>query len=280
MAPCPACELGARLVDWQLEREQSPDRNALFAVALLRYRRGPGGLPALFGKPTAQCGVVPVASCGKSLNWPVILVLVLAGSSGCATDAEPPAAVAEIVGCQSDAACGGLTTACAVGRCSAGSCTASPVADGTSCAGDNRCLLAPTCNAGLCKGGNPLACADESACTEDGCDPKTGCYFVALGSRCEDDNVCTTDSCGAAGCVHTPRSGLCNDGDICTSDDACVAGACTGQPTTDCDDGNLCTTDSCDAELACIHVQNTAPCDDGDPATSKDTCANGKCGGS
>ncbi|MCH7992816.1 MAG: hypothetical protein IIB57_00070, partial [Planctomycetes bacterium] len=48
----------------------------------------------------------------------------------------------------------------------------------------------------------------------------------------------------------------------------------------DCNDANACTDDSCDVTFTCQHViNNTNPCDDGDPCTFADACAAGSCGG-
>jgi hypothetical protein len=47
-----------------------------------------------------------------------------------------------------------------------------------------------------------------------------------------------------------------------------------------CDDGNPCTDDSFDPLNGCVHVPNTAACDDGDACTLVDTCYNGSCLGS
>jgi hypothetical protein len=48
---------------------------------------------------------------------------------------------------------------------------------------------------------------------------------------------------------------------------------------TDCDDGNVCTQDACDGLGACTHspVPDETPCDDGDPKTVRDVCAEGAC---
>jgi len=45
----------------------------------------------------------------------------------------------------------------------------------------------------------------------------------------------------------------------------------------DCDDANACTDDAC-VTGACQHVDNTAPCDDGDVCTVSDRCTLGVCG--
>jgi hypothetical protein len=47
----------------------------------------------------------------------------------------------------------------------------------------------------------------------------------------------------------------------------------------DCDDHNTCTDDSCDSSTGCVHNNNTAACDDGNPNTIGDVCAGGHCAG-
>jgi hypothetical protein len=58
-----------------------------------------------------------------------------------------------------------------------------------------------------------------------------------------------------------------------------VDGCLIGTPL-DCNDRNPCTDDSCDPSAGCAHADNTIPCDDGNPATSGDTCQSGVCTGS
>ena len=58
--------------------------------------------------------------------------------------------------------------------------------------------------------------------------------------NCDDGNICTDDICNpASGCVHSPNSVACNDGDLCTTGDKCNAGTCAGIPVS-CSDGNYC----------------------------------------
>lgn len=65
---------------------------------------------------------------------------------------------------------------------------------------------------------------------------------------------------------------------------ACDIGAfestAAGVPPPNCDDGKVCTDDSCDPVTGdCVHVDNTAPCNDGDGCTQTDTCQAGNCVG-
>ncbi len=154
-----------------------------------------------------------------------------------------------------------------------------------------------------CLPGTPLACNDNNPCTDDGCDPATGCTYAANTAGCNDGNACTTndhcqdsacvggppldcddgnvctdDTCEPlVGCVHTPVSGACDDGNACTTGDHCQAGGCVGGPPPSCDDGNACTNDGCDPSTGCTHVPNAEPCDDGNACTVGDTCGGGLC---
>jgi hypothetical protein len=71
---------------------------------------------------------------------------------------------------------------------------------------------------------------------------------------CDDNSICTTDSCNpATGCVFTDVTAVV------------------------CNDNNACTDDRCDQTSGCYHVNNSAPCSDGNPCTSGDTCGGGIC---
>lgn len=125
--------------------------------------------------------------------------------------------------------------------------------DGSACYGGNPCTTGDVCADGECVFGPAKDCDDLNPCTDDSCEPATGCVF-------------------------TPNTAACDDGDACTDDDLCEGGACEGMPL-NCDDGNVCTDDSCDMVLGCQHVINTATCDDGNPCTTGDVCANSSCTG-
>lgn len=135
------------------------------------------------------------------------------------------------------------------------------------------------------------ACDDGNVCTDDGCDPETGCIYspadgvacddtdactvadncmdmVCVGGGqldCDDVNICTIDSCDIIlGCMNDPADGLgCDDADPCTIDDQCSGGLCGGTPL--CDDGNLCTVDKCVGQNQCDFEPTIVgyPCGDG-----------------
>ncbi len=123
-----------------------------------------------------------------------------------------------------------------------------------------------------------VTCDDQNPCTQDSCDPATGCVHSTGG--CDDGNPCTDDACDSGGgCVHTPNTAPCDDGNPCTADDRCDGGRCAGGPAVSCDDQNACTDDACDPARGCVHRNNEASCDDGNPCTVQDRCRRRSCTG-
>ncbi len=173
------------------------------------------------------------------------------------------------------------------------------------CSDGNACTTADTCLGGSCVGGPALNCDDSNPCTDDSCNPATGCVHTNNTAPCDDVNACTTsdtcsgglcvggpalncddsnpctdDSCNpATGCVHTNNTAPCSDGNACTTADTCLGGACVGGPAPNCDDSNPCTDDSCNPATGCVHTNNSAPCSDGSACTTADTCSGGLCVG-
>ncbi|HYV86171.1 MAG TPA: MopE-related protein [Patescibacteria group bacterium] len=153
-----------------------------------------------------------------------------------------------------------------------------PCDDGNLCTTD-------TCDtfSGTCKHGD--LCDDHNGCTLDSCNPggQPVCTHFPLfnGASCDDGNPCTfgtrcfANVCGSA--LYTDT--VCSDANACTGTDLCASGVCSGGAAANCDDGNPCTDDLCDAVLGCRHVDNTAPCDDGQACTTGDTCQAGACVG-
>ncbi|MBI5608463.1 MAG: hypothetical protein HY902_06240, partial [Deltaproteobacteria bacterium] len=218
-----------------------------------------------------------------------------AGSDTPAPDSAPQ--------CSSDEDCA-VANPCLLGTCSAkGTCQAVAKADTTPCDDGNACTKADTCLAGVCTGGAAVACDDDNLCTNDKCNPLSGCLNLPV--------TATTD---------------CDDGDPCTQGDACLAGKCEAgvntcqcQVSSDCakfEDGNLCNgslycnksagppylcklnpaslvvcpggADSACQKNTCIPATGACklvvapantPCDDGDSCTSGDFCDSGLCQG-
>ena len=172
------------------------------------------------------------------------------------------------------------------------------------CQDGDPCTLNDVCAQGECMGGQPMACNDQNQCTDDSCDPATGCVFkpnqatcsdfnpctitdhceagacVPAGMLdCNDDNLCTNDSCSAQqGCVHTMNTAPCDDGNACTINDKCANGWCLGQGAS-CEDFNPCTNDSCTQDEGCVHEPNDSLCNDGSLCTVGDHCNDGTCQG-
>jgi formylglycine-generating enzyme required for sulfatase activity len=71
------------------------------------------------------------------------------------------------------------------------------------CVGD-LCMTGQVCKLGVCQGGAVKpACNDSQVCTDDSCDPLTGCVF-------------------------SPNAKACDDGEACTGADVCAGGKCEG----------------------------------------------------
>ena len=117
------------------------------------------------------------------------------------------------------------------------------------CDDSNLCTLGDACLEGVCVPGPDVTCGDDNLCTDDFCEPLSGCVF--------EDN-----------------SDPCNDDDACTVGDVCGNGQCQpGPDSLPCDDLEQCTTDSCAGDSGCVFqpVQNGTPClPDG-------TCQTGQC---
>jgi hypothetical protein len=113
-------------------------------------------------------------------------------------------------------------TDCLKNRCdpSTGDCRMWEEPNGTTCTDGSVCTPVDLCASGLCTGTGTLPCGDGNVCTDDGCDPVTGC-------------------------THDPNTDPCDDGLYCTRTDRCNGlGTCIGTGAT-CDDGFACTTDTC-----------------------------------
>ena len=162
-----------------------------------------------------------------------------------------------------------------------------PCDDGSLCTTGDKCM------GGWCGSTGLLNCDDQDVCTNDTCDPESGCQHafnaapcsdgdactsgemcsqgVCTGGapvNCNDGNECTDDSCDPdQGCVYQHNQVVCNDGDVCTTEDACQDGVCSGTGELTCDDGNLCSADSCDAKTGCVFLAEGSACHDENECT-------------
>ncbi len=102
-----------------------------------------------------------------------------------------------------------------------GLCSNTNLADLSPCDDGSICTLVDVCTAGQC-GGTAMVCDDKNACTEDFCDPKTGCGSKVLtGTACDDKQECTGDG--------ICKNGLCSSGTALINGTPCGGGskACT-----------------------------------------------------
>ena len=189
--------------------------------------------------------------------------------------------------------------ACTIDACDPNTgCTHEPGDGG--CDDGNACTESDTCTNGFCLGLALKDCGDDNICTDDSCNPLTGCLNTPNANpctdgsvctlndacqdgscvpgeelSCDDSNVCTQDACDPeAGCTHDAVEGACSDSDVCTVDDVCANGTCVPGAPLDCDDQEECTTDSCDANSGCQNVAIT-PCCGNDEVEEGETCDDG-----
>ena len=233
---------------------------------------------------TCKTALLPVGTiCGESA--------ICAGAQVC--DSKGACVAGAASDCDDADACTKDTCDAKKG-CTFNALDAGPCDDGDICSAGDQCAK------GQCVG-TTKDCTDSSPCTNDACDPKTGCVYLPSGATscddgdlctvgdfclqtlclpgskvlsCDDGNPCTQDACDAKqGCVQKAQDGgKCDDGDGCTKFDACSAGSCKGVQLS-CDDGSGCTVDSCDKDEGCLHkAQVGKACDDGNACTVSDAC--------
>jgi hypothetical protein len=157
------------------------------------------------------------------------------------------------------------------------SCTA-PDPNGSACDDGDGCTIGDTCSGGTCQPGGPKDCSDSNVCTTDTCSSPSGtCVHTNNTLPCDDGLFCDgADTCVGGVCQHA--------GDPCAGGPECAnvcneaADNCLAPPTTQCTpDPNVCTDDHCNGAGACVHTNNTAPCDDGLFCNGSDTCSGGTC---
>ena len=154
-----------------------------------------------------------------------------------------------------------------------GACSLVPDHSGFACEDGDECTLGDLCSQGGCSPGADRVCNDGNPCTDDSCDPDTGCVFVHNAAPCNDGNVCTTqDTCALGECTGGPAL-LCDDANVCNGDESCdpATGCLGGQPLI-CDDQNICNgTESCDPANGCLPGAPLV-CDDADVCNGDESC--------
>ena len=222
-------------------------------------------------------------------------VTVCNDDNACTDDSCDPAQgcvfLANAITCDDGDVCT-LGDACGGGGCVPG--TKNTCSDGNPCT-DDACDPANGC----IHVNNYVPCDDGNKCTPgDTCQGGT-CIGLAVAATafCDDKgNPCTDDSCDPlTGCAHTPNTAACDDGLPCTIGDICDAGKCTSgvsacecKKDSDCavkEDGNPCNgTLICDLTAApykcVVSAKTIVVCESsGDSTCAKNTCnkINGIC---
>ena len=195
---------------------------------------------------------------------------------------------------------------CTDDTCTRPRAASTPTTTRNTCSDGSACTTNDTCSGGTCVGGAAPNCDDGNVCTDDTCNPATGCTHTnniapcsdgnacnGTGSClagvcqagtalvCNDNNPCTDDTCApTTGCVYTnDNTNSCSDGNICNGTETCLAGVCQAGTALVCNDNNLCTDDACAPATGCAHTNNVAPCNDGNACTTSDACSGGTCVG-
>jgi len=176
--------------------------------------------------------------------------------------------------------------------------------DDTPCDDRNLCTLGDRCTGGRCLPTGALRCDDGNVCTDDTCDPASGCVARANLSSCDDGDPCTTadrcaagvcrpgaatcddrnpctrDYCSGGVCQNVADDALpCEDGSACTAGDFCAGGVCMGGLVDGCGQGDACASVGCAPDgLTCkVVLLDGVGCDDGNACTSGDRCSGGLC---
>ncbi|MCB9786498.1 MAG: hypothetical protein H6744_07365 [Deltaproteobacteria bacterium] len=181
---------------------------------------------------------------------------------------------------------------CMANRCvpTTGQCAPVSLSDGLACKSDDACVTDGACKAGACVG-NAINCDDGNPCTSDACDAVLGCVHEPVTGSCDDGNPCTpTSSCVAGVCTGGTNTCDCgvdadcagkDDGNRCNGTLKCVASKCVADPTTvvSCPvSANPCVSTACQpATGKCVEAAKSGACEDGNPCTTGDTCANKVC---
>ena len=212
--------------------------------------------------------------------------------------------------------CGVLDDCHIAGSCDplTGACSNPEKPSGASCNDGDACTRADTCEAGSCRGTDPVVCDGETACKQAGsCVAATGtCRYddKPTGTVCDDGTVCTSSSaCSSGACVGSnpitctppvcqravgcdPQNGCmfsaladnttCDDSDPCTMGSVCSGGSCGGGSPVVCDTPGQCQlAGSCVANIGCVYPPRSEgfTCDDNSRCTLRDMCVNGTCVG-
>ncbi|MFH1434673.1 MAG: hypothetical protein ABIJ56_03050, partial [Pseudomonadota bacterium] len=164
------------------------------------------------------------------------------------------------------------------------------------CDDDDACTREDKCQSGACSGGLSVSCNDRNPCTDDSCDPGSGCKNESNTAGCSDGNPCTSDDiCGEGECRPGGHTCVCDpdpcdshdDGNPCNGTLGCQETNCVLTPFEGCDGSGdtQCLKNTCvntePGAYVCemLNAANGTACDDGDLCTQVDTCSEGMCAG-
>ncbi len=169
---------------------------------------------------------------------------------------------------------------CTVDSCdeATDSCTHTP--QNSQCDDEDPCNGVEYCNLQGCQLGTTLNCDDGITCTDDSCNPASGCDNTINSNNCLISNICYTNrqknpnnecqicDTPVSQISWTNGAGTCDDGMGCTENDQCTGGTCGGAPR-NCDDNVDCTEDSCDeATDSCTFTPDNTRCPPDTPCTN------------
>ena len=237
------------------------------------------------GTNNPECACTTNADCEKSEDGDLCNGTLKCDAGKCVVDDKT------VVDCSDEAKAAG---ACQTVVCepTKGTCDPRPALDGSSCDDKDLCSTSDVCKDGKC-GGDELKCDDKNPCTDDGCEPATGCTTKNNTSACDDTNSCTTgDACkdgvcagtGTCGCTTTADCAPFEDKNLCNGTLACVEGKCVVAEGTliTCPAGSPCETTECIADTGKCNSKpknENSPCDDGDKCSDSEACHQGSCVG-
>jgi cysteine-rich repeat protein len=114
--------------------------------------------------------------------------------------------------------------------------------------------------------------------------PHCGDWTIDPGEGCDDGNLVGGDCCSptctlaSTGSVCRASTGECDPAETCDGlSGLCPAAAFVASGAACTSDGNLCTDDVCNGAGACVHGNNTAPCNDNVFCNGADACSGGAC---
>ncbi|MBT8483910.1 MAG: hypothetical protein HKN97_03170 [Myxococcales bacterium] len=153
-----------------------------------------------------------------------LIVFAFGSASGCDVGGDALDGGVGDAGGTGGSQCDGVTcddgNPCTLNRCIPGTGCIFPAWTGP-CEDGNVCTVDDACVAGVCTPGAPLDCDDHSACTEETCDPSSGCVHA---NRCDPHATCVGGNCEC-------DPGYGGDGFVCFAAPGCGDGDCTGVET-------------------------------------------------